>query len=183
MSTSIIGLDFAYFAPLTNEATKSYGTMKKLDPVVSIDVEPENNSTSQYGDNRAVETINSTGGIKFKVVFTGLSVDNEGLLLGHKVSAGKLTKRADDIAPYGAFIYRRMKADGGFRYKVLYKGSFSRPKESTTTKKDSVEFSEPELEGTFMPLAIDGGLYEHMEDAPAGDTTIAEKWAKGIVFP
>lgn len=185
MSTSIIGVDFAYFAPLTSESNKTYGEMVKLDPVQQIDVEPETSSTSQYGDNRAVETVNGMGAITLKVTFTGVSMENEAMLLGHKIDSAKksLTKRADDIAPYGAFVYRRMKANGAYRYKVLYKGVFSRPKESTKTKEDSVEFSGQEMEASFMPLAIDGGLYEHSVDAAVGDKTTEQAWQKGIVFP
>lgn len=185
MSTSIIGVDFAYFAKLTSEENKTYDKLVKLDPVQQIDVDPETSSTSQFGDNRAVETANAMGAIKLNVTFTGLEPSNEALLLGHNISVDKksVEKRADDIAPYGAFIYRRLRADGGYRYKVLYKGRFNRPKESTKTKEDNVEFSGQELEANFMPLAIDGGLYEYYVDAPVGDKTVETAWKTAVVFP
>ncbi|WKV24090.1 hypothetical protein PSYJYH_000055 [Bacillus phage PSYJ-YH] len=185
MSTSIIGVDYAHFAKLTNEETKTYEEPKRLDPIQEIKVEPETNTTSQYGDNRAVETVNAMGAITLTVTFTGISPENDALLLGHTIdkTKKKVSKRADDIAPYGAFVYRRMRADGGFRYKVLYKGTFARPAEETKTKEDQVEFSGQELTASFMPLAVDGGLFEYYVDAAVGDKATENAWKTGVVFP
>ncbi|MBJ8026318.1 hypothetical protein JDS90_33655, partial [Bacillus cereus] len=75
-------------------------------------------------------TIEATGN------FTGLTPESEARILGHKyVSADRrVIKAADDVAPPGAFLYRRMRADGGYRYKVCYRGRFTLPNEETNTK-------------------------------------------------
>jgi len=169
MSTTIIGIDKFYFAKMLDEQLETYDTPVYIAPVQELSIEPETDSASQYGDNRAIETASAMGSIKGTVKFTGISGENEALILGHKQQEGKLIKSAEDVAPLGAVLYRRMKADGSYRYKVLYRGRFSLPKEETTTKEDKIDFQSAEFEVNFMPRLKDS-IYEFQIDNPDKDT-------------
>jgi phi13 family phage major tail protein len=176
--TTIIGIDMGYFAPFLDEIAETYEEPFKLDPIAELSVEPEVNTASQYGDNIAIETASAMGAINATIAFTGLTPEIEAKLLGHTyVTADRrVIKAASDIAPLGAFLYRRMRADGGYRYKVLYRGRFSIPKEETKTKEDQIEFQNSELGAVFMPRLSDQ-VYDMSIDADKATPLVPDKWA------
>ncbi len=176
--TTIIGIDKGYFAPFTDEVAETYETPFKLDPIRSVSIEPEVNSASQYGDNIAIETASAMGAINATITFTGVTPEIEAKLLGHTyVEADRrVIKAASDIAPLGAFLYRRMRADGGYRYKVLYRGRFAVANEETTTKEDQIEFQDAEMTAVFMPRLSDQ-VYDMSIDADKATATAPDKWA------
>jgi len=188
MTTSIIGIDKLYFAPMQDEQKETYYKPVQIGYVKELSVEPEVESVSDYGDNRAIESASAMGSIPAKLVLTGIQPDREALVLGHKYSKTNKTliKSAEDVAPQGALLYRRMKADGSYRYKVLYKGRFALGKEETKTKEDKVEFQSPEYEISFMPRLKDS-VYEFQIDANKATTQTPDNWAvdffKGVVEP
>lgn len=176
--TTIIGIDMAYFAPFLDETAETYDVPFKLDPVQTISVEPQTNTTSQYGDNIAIETASAMGTIEATVTFTGLTPEIEAAILGHKYTSTdrRVVKKASDVAPMGAFLYRRMKADGSYRYKVFYRGRFSLPNEETNTKEDTVEFQGSEMGIVFAPRLSDQ-VYEMSIDADKGVGGAPDKYA------
>lgn len=176
--TTIIGIDKAYFAPMLDEIAETYETPFKLDPIQNLQIEPQTNTSSQYGDNIAIETATAMGTIEGTATFTGLTPEIEAAILGHKYVADdrRVIKSASDIAPMGAFLYRRMRSDGGYRYKVFYRGRFAVPSEETATKEDQVEFQSSELSITFAPRLSDQ-VYEMSIDADKATALVPDKWA------
>lgn len=176
--TTIIGIDKAYFAPFLDEVAETYEVPFRLDPIQNLTIEPQTNTTSQYGDNIAIETATAMGTIEGTATFTGLTPEIEARILGHTyVSADRrVIKSATDIAPMGAFLYRRMRADGGYRYKVFYRGRFAIPSEETATKEDQVEFQSAELAITFAPRLSDQ-VFEMSIDADKATASTPDKWA------
>ncbi|PFD41409.1 major tail protein [Bacillus cereus] len=176
--TTIIGIDKAYFAPFLDEIAETYEAPFRLDPIQSLSVEPQTNTSSQYGDNIAIETASAMGTIESTVNFTGLTPEIEARILGHKYIPAdrRVIKAADDVAPQGAFLYRRMRADGGYRYKVFYRGRFTLPNEETNTKEDQVEFQSAELGIVFAPRLSDQ-VYEMSIDADKATPEAPDKWA------
>lgn len=176
--TTIIGIDKAYFAPFLDEQAETYDVPFRLDPIQELSVEPQTNTSSQYGDNIAIETASAMGAIEATATFTGLTPEIEARILGNTYLAEdrRVIKSANDIAPMGAFLYRRMRADGGYRYKVFYRGRFALPKEETTTKEDKVEFQGSEMGLVFQPRQSDQ-VYEMSIDADKATPTAPDKWA------
>ncbi|WDS60619.1 hypothetical protein BC7_00022 [Bacillus phage BC-7] len=176
--TTIIGIDKAYFAPFLDEGAETYDKPFRLDPIQELSIEPQTNTSSQYGDNIAIETASAMGAIEGTATFTGLTPEIEASIMGHKYQPAdrRVIKSAEDVAPMGAFLYRRMRADGGYRYKVFYRGRFSLPNEETTTKEDQIEFQSAELGLTFVPRLSDQ-VYEMSIDADKATATVPDKWA------
>ncbi|MDA1658823.1 hypothetical protein PDK35_02385 [Bacillus cereus group sp. TH153LC] len=176
--TTIIGIDKAYFAPFLDEQAETYDVPFKLDPIQELSVEPQTNTSSQYGDNIAIETASAMGAIEATAKFTGLTPEIEAKILGNKYDSTdrRVIKSASDIAPMGAFLYRRMRADGGYRYKVFYRGRFTLPNETTTTKEDQVEFQSAEMGLVFQPRLSDQ-VYEMSIDADKPANGQVDPWA------
>lgn len=176
--TTIIGIDKAYFAPFLDEQAETYDVPFRLDPIQELSVEPQTNTSSQYGDNIAIETASAMGAIEATATFTGLTPEIEARILGNTYieEDRRVIKSANDIAPMGAFLYRRMRADGGYRYKVFYRGRFTLPNEETTTKEDQVEFQGAEMGLVFQPRLSDQ-VYEMSIDADKATPTSPDKWA------
>lgn len=175
--TTIIGIDKGYFAPFTDEMAETYETPFKLDPIVELKIEPATDTASQYGDNIAIETASAMGAINATVTFTGLTPEIEARLLGHTYVAAdrRVIKAANNIAPLGAFMYRRLRADGGYRYKVLYRGRFGLPNEETATKEDKIDFQSSEMTAVFMPRLSDQ-VYDMSIDADKATALVPDKW-------
>jgi len=186
--TTIIGIDKAYFAPFMDETAETYEVPFALDPIQTFSVEPQTNTSSQYGDNIAIETASAMGTIDGTATFTGLTPEIEAKILGatYVPADRRVIKSASDVAPMGAFLYRRMRADGGFRYKVFYRGRFSLPNEETNTKEDQVDFQGSELAITFAPRLSDQ-VYEMSIDADKATSEKPDKWAteffKKVLMP
>jgi len=176
--TTIIGIDKAYFAKFLDEAAETYDVPFALDPIQTFSVEPQVSSASQYGDNIAIETASAMGNIEGTVTFTGLTPAIEAEILGHQYEEKdrRVIKSASDIAPMGAFLYRRMKADGSYRYKVFYRGRFSLPNEETNTKEAEIDFQGVEMGITFVPRLSDQ-VFEMSIDAEKATPSAPDKYA------
>lgn len=185
MSTTIIGIDKLYFAPMKDEQLETYYKPVQIGYVQEFSIEPEQESVSQYGDNRAIETASAMGAITGTLTLTGIRPDREALILGHQFdeTTNAVLKKANTIAPMGAVLYRRLKADGTYRYKVLYKGRFGLPKEETTTREDKIEFQGSEFTINFVPRLKDE-FYEFQVDPPKDKSKEWEDgFFKGVIEP
>jgi phi13 family phage major tail protein len=164
MSTTIVGVEKLYYAILSDETATPvlYDAPKQLGFVQEMKVAPQSESASQYGDNRIIETATAMGNIELELTLTGISPEVEAEVLGHQYGNGAIIKKDTDVAPYIALLYKRVKANGKSRFKVLYKGKMGLPEEANKSKEDKVEFQSTEMKATFAPR-IDG-VYEFQLD-------------------
>ncbi|MEH7464576.1 major tail protein [Bacillus thuringiensis] len=186
MSTTIIGIDKLYYAKIVSdgEGGTRYEKPKHLGYVQELSVEPKVETASQYGDNRAIETASAMGAIDVKLKLTGIDPEVEADVLGYEYANGATKKTAEAIAPEIALMYRRLKANGKYRYKVLYKGRLAIPSETTTTKEDKIDFQSTEFEASFMPRLSDGVFeYQIDEEMSGADKVVIQKWFEAVPEP
>jgi len=175
MSTTVIGVQELFYALILteDETTTTYESPKRLGYVQELTITPSTESASQYGDNRVIETYTSLGAIEVGVTLTGIEPEIEAEVLGHAYIDGATVKTAIDQAPRVALLYKRLMADGLFRYKVLYRGQFALPEEANNTKEDTVTFQSTSLTASFIPRLSDQVFeYQVDERVAEGDAVV-----------
>ncbi|NSV17716.1 Ig-like domain-containing protein, partial [Enterococcus faecalis] len=102
---------------------------------------------------------------------------------GEKLKGGVL-RSADDIAPDGAFAYRRRKSNGKYRYTIFYKGKFALTSdESSTLEGSSVSYTHPEWTGSFVDVPGVGYMYSVDEDDDGVDLDMIKNWFTKVTNP
>lgn len=87
----------------------------------------------------------------------------------------------DDRPPYGALMFRSEKANGAYRYTVLYKGKFTPPETNYETKQETPTFQTPTVNGRFLRRQSDnqiGGQVD--EDGEGVSAAIIDNWFKSV---
>lgn len=189
-STSVVGIDKLYYAIVTETTsggttTSTYGTPKQLGHVQDLTVTPKVNTAFQYGDNAIIESANTLGQVDLKATLTGMELQDEAAILGSGFGNGAIIKKSTDIAPWVALMYRRLKANGQYRYKVLYKGKFVLPDDTTKSKEDKVTFSGKVLSATFLQRPDDSTLEFQIDSelASTAGTTSIGSWFTTVQQP
>jgi phage major tail protein, phi13 family len=164
MSTTVVGVEELFFAVIEDETQSltEYDTPERLGYVQELTITPNSEAVNQYGDNRIIESYTSISAIEVNATLTGISPEVEATILGYTHANGVTIKHEKDQAPFVALMYKRLMANGKYRYKVLYKGKFSLPEESNQTKEESVTFQSTSLVATFVPRL--DGIYEYQVD-------------------
>lgn len=175
-----IGLRDLYFAKETAEGT--YDTPVKLSEAISASVTPNYTITTLYGDDRAVAVATALGDIDISINATDLKPTEYDLLMGTtKNTDGVIEDSINDVAPYGALLFRLPFEDGGFRYYCYYKGRFQPPATNSNTKGSGVEFQTPTITGKFV--AREDGKWRAHHDSPATLTPVASAWFTSVYKP
>ncbi|MEC1648160.1 major tail protein [Bacillus halotolerans] len=158
MAGTRVGLRDVYFAKLIkdDETGVSYDVPVKVGKAIEASVSPNTNSETLNADDGPSEIETAFGGTEIEIGVDQLSHDVQALLLGHTINAdGVLEKKATDLAPYGALLFRAQVSGGGYKLYAFYKGKFQLQEESFATKTDSPEFQTDSITGTFMRRAYD----------------------------
>lgn len=176
-----IGLKNLYFAPLTDEATLTYGTPVKLAAAIEANVDIGTESATLYGDDRAIEAADSLGDIDIELNVADLSPDHYALLLGKSKNAdGVIIDKSSDVAPYGALMFEMPKADGNKKMWCYYKTKFQTPGTEATTKGDSVEFQTQTINGKSFPLENEQYRAQLDTSDPDTDAAVAAAWYTSV---
>jgi phi13 family phage major tail protein len=176
-----IGLRDLHFAP--EEAGGTYGTPVKLSEAVTANVTPNYNITTLYGDDRAVAVAKAMGDIDIEISVTDLKSDDYDLLMGTVKNAdGAILDNADDVAPYGALLFRLPLEDGGFRYYCYYKGKFQPPGNNHNTKGSEVQFQNSTITGKFMSRE-NGDWRARLDSVDDTDGSVAASWFTSVYEP
>jgi phi13 family phage major tail protein len=156
-----IGLRDLYCAPITADSNGNdvYGQPRRLAKAISADLSVETAEAILYGDDAvddtAKEFVKGTLGLNV----TDLPTIEQAALLGHTMDAdGVLYAGEGDDPPYFAIGFRARKNNGHYRYIWLYKVKFSIPTDKFQTKGEKIEFTTPEITGTFIKR--DDGLWK-----------------------
>lgn len=180
-----IGLTNFRYGVLTEAAdgTPSYGGANTPAKAVSCSVSITNNDAKLYADDALAEADTSFSG---GTVTMGIDEDDlttMAALLGHTISDGVMTRKADDTAPYvglGRVVTKMV--NGSYQYKAefLYKVKFSEPSQENTTKGETVEFGTTEIEGTIAALANGNWSVAKTFDTKAAAVAYIEDLCGGV---
>lgn len=177
-----VGLRDLFYAPITEEnGMDVYGTPKRMAKAISAELSVEKAEGTLYADDAidVVETEFVSGEITLGAndLEPGIEVE----LLGQtKDENGVVYAGEGDSAPYVALGFRAKKPGGKFKYIWIYKTKFSIPDEKYETKKDGIEFSTPELTGTFIKRH--DGLWKANTVAEETEP-VAKNWFSKVVEP
>ncbi|MBT2696344.1 phage tail protein [Bacillus sp. ISL-40] len=175
-----IGLRDLYFAKMTAEGV--YAVPVKLSEAVTANVTPNYTITTLYGDDRAVAVATALGDIDISINTTDIKQTEYDLLMGTTKNAeGVIVDTINDVAPYGALLFRLPFDDGGYRYYCYYKGKFQPPATTSNTKGSGVEFQTPTIAGKFV--ALDDGKWRAHHDSPAVLSAVATNWFTSVYEP
>lgn len=175
-----VGLKDIYFFPIDKD-TKEETTYKegvRIGRAMQANVQPQYNSADLRADDGVVATAESRGVTNVDVQTDDLSQESQSVMLGKKVNTdGVLMDSDDDKAPYGALAFRSEKANGSYRYVVLYKGKFTPPEQNYETKQETPAFQTPTISGRFLRRESDNMHGAQVdEDDEAVEETIINKW-------
>mgnify|MGYP002520822786 CR=1 FL=1 len=157
-----IGCNNFHFAVMTTEETKTAAPtyddttgMTAIPNLVKVDVQPQTNSATNYGDNGPVLTATSLGEITVNVETVDIEPAILAKILGHTYDEAKKTivYNANDVAPYVAIGFASQLNDGSkTKFVKLFKGKFQEPTDEPQTKGASIEFKNPTITGKFVML-------------------------------
>ncbi|MDO6451718.1 major tail protein [Oceanobacillus profundus] len=154
-----IGLKDIYYAVITSddESGTVYETPKKFAPAMNLTYTPTYNRANLRGDDRVIATAASKGATTVSVGLTELTKEAQVDVLGATVASdGGILEGANDRPKDVALMYRAEKANGSYRYDVIYKVQFSPSEEALATKEETPTFSTPTLTGEAIPRLSDG---------------------------
>ena len=160
-----------------NDAEESYGDIKKIGHAVSVDINPELQTVSLYGDDMAVETESSMKEVTVTIETTDIPISDLAAILGHSASGEDgYTASMSDQAPYVALLFESAKHDGSTRCVKLLKGKFAPTQETINTKGENIEYQVPQLTGTFV--ATKKGPWKIVKDFAKGEST--DSWYQSV---
>lgn len=156
-SSPAIGISNAVYA-LLNESTDvsggtaTYGTVKSFFPIAKCTVNPNGAVYTDFGDDAAVVSATTTGKIQVSLEILDIDPAAYAEVTGQTRANGIATDTGTDTAPYLAFGFRQLLANGSYRYVWLLKGKFAKSQEGGDTKKDSINYQHVTLAGEFVKL-------------------------------
>ena len=175
-----VGLRDIYFAPIIkdDENGTEYDAPIKIGRAMTANVQPQFNTADLRADDGVAETAESRGATTVSVQTDDISKEAQAVIFGKTINEdGVLLDNEDDRPPYGALMFRSEKANGAYRYVVLYKGKFTLPEANYETKQETPAFQTPTIEGRFIRRASDN-LHgaEVDEDDESVSQTIIDNW-------
>ena len=187
VASTLTGLKDIYYAKLTESVssgttTETYGTPVKLGHAISVDINPNIETATLYGDNMAVATKTKLKEIAITIDTTNIPLEDRAILLGHSYDStkGAVTVKGDDAAPYVALLFEATTADDKSHYYKFYKGKFAPSQQRIETEGESVNWQTPSMEGTFIARASDGKIYDMLDGAVSGSATLASSWFTSV---
>src|SRR5690625_1102854 len=138
-----IGLKDIYFAPILedNEDGTEYDAPVRIGKAMQANIQPQSNTADLRADDGVVETAESRGPTTVSVGVDDISKEAQAVIFGKRINNdGVLVDNINDRPPYGALMFRAEKANGYYRYVVLYKGKFTLPEADYETKQETPAF-------------------------------------------
>lgn len=175
-----IGLRDLYFFPIISDSREGteYDEGVRIGEAMQANVQPSFNSADLRAEDGVVATAEARGATTVTVQIADLSKESQSVMFGKKINSdGVLQDSEDDKPPYGALAFRSEKANGAYRYVVLYKGKFTLPESNYETKQETPAFQTPSTTGRFIRRESDR-LYGNDADDDDKDVeeTIFDNW-------
>lgn len=175
-----IGLKDIYYAKITDddETGTTYDTPKRMGGAMTANVQPAFNTADLRSDDGVTETAESRGVTTVSVNTDDLSPEVQSDIYGKEINSdGVLVDSQEDRPPYIALMFRAEKANGSYRYTVLYRGKFTPPETNYETKQETPAFQTPTTEGRFLARKSDGKIGAQVdEDGEEVDANITNTW-------
>lgn len=152
-----VGLSDFYYATLTSDtvAAVAYATPVKVPGIVSADIKVASDIATLFADDGPYEVSNALGEITVELELADLPLEVAAALLGHSVTAGVMTSKADDVSPYVAIGFIGKGSNSQKLPVWLLKGQFSEPDDTYKTKEDKVSFQTSKITGKFVARVYD----------------------------
>ena len=184
-NTTVTGLKDVYYAVLTKDDSTggaTYSTPVKLGHAISMDIQPNTESGTFYGDNMAIATKTKLRDITITLKTSDIPLKDRAIILGHTIdeTTGKITVKGDDKAVYVAILFAATTAEDTTQYYKYFKGKFTPSQQQIETEGEGINFQPPTMEGTFIARSSDGKVYEMVDSADEGSATLIENWFKTV---
>ncbi|UXS43539.1 major tail protein [Staphylococcus delphini] len=152
-----IGVTNFYWAPIKTDDSSKWEVKggHRTRFLKEIEVDRPQETEEEYGDNIVAATAVSNGKLSVKTTFVTIPAEQKAFLAGAKKGEGGFKYGANDIPPDVAVVFERTNHDGSSEWVGLFKGKFTRPKLSSQTKQDKIEFQNDEVEGSFVDRLFD----------------------------
>src|SRR5699024_7493414 len=175
-----VGLKDIYFAPIDEdtETETTYDEPIRIGRAMQANIQPQFNNAELRADDGVAETAEARGVTNVTVEADDIDKEAQSVIFGKKVNDdGVLMDSQDDRPPYGALMFKSEKANGSYRFVVLYKGKFTPPEEDYETKQETPAFQTPTIEGRFLARRSDGRFGAQAdEDDSDIDDSIIDNW-------
>lgn len=186
-SVGIISVEKPTWFPLADDSAEgfpTYSTPVTIGTAVSINPTFNYETVQDYGDSVVQDQFTAFGGAEVSLTTNGYMNKVLAAITGSKMVGGGILRSADDIAPDGAFAYRRKKSNGAYRYSILYKGQFALSGDESSTQEGSkVTFTHPEWTGTFVDIPGVGYMWSVDSDDEKVDPEVIKKWFTEVKEP
>lgn len=161
-----IGLSNLHVAKISKDDSTgvTYDTVLHIPEIVSLSIEPQNQTAELYGDNMSVDVANSTPSYNVTIELAGLPLEYKAYLLGHEFADGKISVSSDDVAPFVGIAFETLKSNGTKRYFKFLKVKFAEPNEQNETKGENINFQTSSLEGKAVFRTYDAKVYEQADE-------------------
>lgn len=182
----IISVEKPTWFPLVDEngADTTWGTPTTIGTAVSIKPAANYETTQDYGDSVIQDQFTAFGGAEIDLETNGYTHQTLSEITGGQLLKGGALRSGEDVAPDGAFAYRRKKSNGKYRYTVFYKGQFALDSDETSTLEGSkVTFTHPSWKGSFVDIPGLGYMYSVDEDDEGVDEAMIAAWFTTVANP
>lgn len=178
----LIGCKDLHYSMLTADTSSelTYGEVKKIPSLVSIDIKDSSDSVVFYSDDVAEQTINTFANKEVTIELGYLDPKLEAELTGQKFQNGVFVQEATPISKELALMFKAELSTGGYQYVCLYKGVLKRDEAAYKTKEESIEGQTVKLTGIFSPLANNGRVFAKANEGEDGNATIISKWFQQV---
>ena len=176
------GLANLHYAIMTTEDTATtaatYSTPKRLVGINSVSIQPNNETATLYGDNKALATVTNTKEYTINLDLADLPLEDEAALLGHTYESDTMIVKGNDTPPYVAIMFDiDTHHDNEKEYRKYYKGKFAPSNQDVNTRGETTEFAVRALEATFVARNNDDKV---VDIEVTTDVAVATSWYASV---
>ncbi|SFL38833.1 phage major tail protein, phi13 family [Gracilibacillus orientalis] len=179
-----VGLRDLHFFPITkdDEEGTTYEEPVRIGLAMTANVQPQFNSADLRAEDGVAETAEARGATTVTVQTEDITKQAQSKILDKKINSdGVLMDSEDDRPPYGALAFRSEKANGKYRYVVLYKGKFTPPESNYETKQETPAFQTPTINGRFIRRHSDNMHGAQVDEDDEGmEQSIIDNWFSDV---
>lgn len=148
----------------------TYGPSIAIPWIRQMQIQPQNQEETLYGDNAAVDVASLISQYNLTVETAALPLEYRALLLGHSYdeTTGIIVQSKDDVAPYLAVSFESTKANGKRRFVTFTKVKFQEPEDNYQTESDSINYATPSMPARAIYRDSDGVSVRQADEEATG---------------
>lgn len=180
----IIGCEHLYIAEVTKDdlTGTTFGKPVEVPSLISIEISDKTENVTFYSNDSIEQVIPSFSGKEVSIELGYLTNDVESMITGNEFKDGLYTQTTNAVAKNYALMFRAPKSKGGFQYICLYKGVLAREEANYKGKEDSIESSNVNLKGVFMPLISNGKIFVKADSDDKSPSKLIPTWFTSVPF-